>query len=371
MAKLTAIAAAVTQTCLVYGPPKVGKTQLAGELAEHDEIEGIIWVDIEKGVETLKKLSPKAQEKIEVIQLPDTRSNPVGIETCLKLIRGTEVKICAEHGKIGCAICAKAKAEINTYELNKLPPNWVVVFDSLTQLTDSAIAYIGRNQPDDYKFQYDDWGDLGKLMSIFLSHVQQAKFNVICISHETEAENEDGTKRIVPVSGTRNASRNTPKYFGHCIYARVSGKKHTYVSSTTGLANVVAGSRADVRLEDDKDGQPTLFPIFAAAAGSVVKQAIQSADRVSDKPTTDGAGSGQSSASVDENTSGRSVSGGTITDGGVQESSGIPADVETTIAKNEEAPKDPSSSTEVDHEAAMAGMNLLGRVKYKKAHGLS
>lgn len=371
MAKLTAIAAAVTQTVLLYGPPKVGKTQLAGELATHPEIEGIIWVDLEKGVETLKKLPLYAQEKIDVLSLPDTRSNPVAIETCLKLVRGTPVKICHEHGKVGCAICMKSKGEFSEYELNKLPANWVVVFDSLTQLTDSAISYIGRNQPDDYKFQYDDWGDLGKLMSIFLSHIQQASYNVICISHETEAENEDGTKRIVPVSGTRNASRNTPKYFGHCIYARVSGKKHTYVSSTTGLANVVAGSRADVRLEDDKDGQPTLFPIFAAAAGSVKSSSVSPAPAQSNQSNGTGSGNTESDGRVQQSESGGSVSGETGTNGGVQESSGVSTNVETAIAKNEEAKTNTSEAPAIDHEAAMAGMKLIDRVKYKKAHGLS
>ena len=362
MAKLTAIAAAVTQTVLVYGPPKVGKTQLAGELAEHPEIEGIIWIDIEKGVETLKKLSPAAQAKIDVIQLPDTRSNPVGIETCLKLVRGTPTKICHEHGKVGCAICMKAKAPMTEYELNKLPPNWVVVFDSLTQLTDSAIAYIGRNQPDDYKFQYDDWGDLGKLMSIFLSHVQQASYNVICISHETEAENEDGTKRIVPVSGTRNASRNTPKYFGHCIYARVSGKKHTFVSSTTGLANVVAGSRADIRLEDHKDDRPTLFPIFAAAAGSVRSSGMAS--------------SNAEPAAVSDAEIKREVPAPSSTQDTEKQSttSVESSDVLVAVLENsaENKPGDSEGNSEaVDHEAAMAGMKLIDRVKYKRAHGLT
>lgn len=367
MAKLTAIAQAVTQTVLVYGPPKVGKTELAGELARHPEIAGIIWIDLEKGVETLKKLPPEAQEKITVIQLPDTRHNPVGIETCLKLVRGTKVSICEEHGKVDCAICKKAKAEITEYELGALPANWVVVFDSLTQLTDSAISYIGRNQNDEYKFQYDDWGDLGKLMSVFLSHIQQAKFNVICISHETEAENEDGTKRIVPVSGTRNASRNTPKYFGHCIYARVSGKKHTFVSSTTGLANVVAGSRADVRMEDVKDGRPTLFPIFEAAAKSV--RPSKAAEDVVVKRETSAVDNEGKSGSGNEEASGHpELSVAVSTELAVV--SGTEAELaakEASEATVETAAETPA----VDHDAAMAGMKLLDRIKYKRQHGIS
>lgn len=265
MRKLSEAQFSLTQSVLVYGPPKVGKTKLAGELAEHDEIAGVIWVDVENGASTLLQLSPKAQSKIQLIQLPDTKSNPVGIQTALKMIRGHKVSICHEHSVVDCAICKRNKAEFSDVELNALPSNWVVVFDSLTQLTDSAIAFITKDKAEDYKMQYDDWGDLGKLMGVFLSHVQNAKFNVVCISHEIEAEREDGSMRIVPVAGTRNFSRNTAKYFGHVVYAEVKGKKHSFTSATTTISNVVAGSRTNVRTEDMKDAA-SLIEIFRAAA---------------------------------------------------------------------------------------------------------
>lgn len=268
MARLSTKSPAKNQTVLVYGPPKVGKTELVGKLAAEFNL---LWVDMEKGHATLFKLPKEHQERIELISLPDTRSYPIAIETCLKLIKGLPVSICEEHGKVSCPICkVKAPDAKTDVALNALDHTWVVVFDSLTQLTNSAIAHITKGQPDDYKLTYDDWGNLGKLMDIFLSHVQQAPFNVVCISHETEAELEDGKMKIVPVAGTRNFSRNSAKYFSHVVYCQVANKKHVFSSSTTANLNIVTGSRTDISLE--KMDESSLLPIFR---GEVPSQQTQ------------------------------------------------------------------------------------------------
>lgn len=265
MTKLSQALKASTQSVLVYGPPKVGKTQLVGQLATKYNL---IWFDLEKGSATLFKLPPEAQERVELVSLPDSRSYPIAIETCLKVIKGAPCVIDNETGKVLATGAKRVEGkEYTEINLNALGPDTIVVFDSLTQLTNSAIAHITKNQPDDYKMAYDDWGNLGKLMDIFLSHVQQAKFNVVCISHETEAELEDGKVKIVPTAGTRAFSRNTAKYFGHVIYCQVSNKKHTFSSSTTSLLNVVVGSRTDV--ETEKMTEPSLIPIFAPSAPAV------------------------------------------------------------------------------------------------------
>lgn len=256
--KLTHAPKSSTQSVLVYGPPKVGKTQLVSQLATKYNL---IWFDLEQGSATLFKLPPEAQERVELIKLPDSRSYPIAIETCLKVIKGNPVVIDEATGKV-LAPGAKQQ-EDRTYvelNLNALDSSYIVVFDSLTQLTNSAISHITKNQPDDYKLNYDDWGNLGKLMDIFLSHVQVAKFNVVCISHETEAEMEDGKNKIVPVAGTRNFSRNAAKYFGHVVYCQVQLKKHQFSSTTTSLLNVISGSRTDVNV--DKMTEPSLIPIF-------------------------------------------------------------------------------------------------------------
>lgn len=256
--KLTQKSASKSHRVLLFGPPKSGKTKLAGDLSEAFNL---IWIDMENGVDTLKQLPLEQQERIEVISLPDTRSFPIAIETCLKLIKGGPLEICETHGKVSCAICKKDSGLFTSLNLNSLPLDTVVVFDSLTQLTNSAIAHITKNQPEDYKLQHDDWGNLGKLIDTFLSHVQQAPFNIVCISHETEVEMEDGKQKLVPTAGTRNFSRNTAKYFDEVVYLEVKNKKHIAASSTLYANNILSGSRSGARLEDSP-GEASLVPIF-------------------------------------------------------------------------------------------------------------
>lgn len=256
--KLTEKIHSITQSVLVYGPPKVGKSQLVGELSATKKL---IWFDLENGYSTLLKLPKSQQENIEIISIPDTKSFPIAIETCLKVIKGGLVKICDEHGKVSCPTCTKESKAFTEICLDSLDESYVVVFDSLTQLVTSAISHITKGKADDYKLEFGDYANLGKLMEIFLSHIQQAKYNVVCISHESEAELEDGKIKLVPVSGTRNASRNTAKYFGHVIYCEVKNKKHNFYSSTISINNVSAGSRTGVAIET-LEGSP-LSAIFS------------------------------------------------------------------------------------------------------------
>lgn len=257
MAKLNTKKSSAIHRCIIFGPPKTGKSLLAGKLAEYYNL---IWFDLENGHETLFQLPESWQERIELIDIPDTRSFPVAIETCLKAVKGP-VDICEEHGKAACMICKRQEAptvHVDLPALNDLET--VVVFDSLTQLTSSAIAHITKSQPDDYKLDYDDWGNLGKLLEIFLSHIQQSGYHVIVISHEAEVTTEGKKAKLVPVGGTRNFSRNVPKFFDHVIYAEVKNKKHTFASSTTYATTILTGSRTDVAIENS--GEPSLLQIF-------------------------------------------------------------------------------------------------------------
>jgi hypothetical protein len=153
-----------------------------------------------------------------------------------------------------------------------VPDDTVVVIDSLTQYTNSAIANITRGKPDDYKLQFDDWGNLKTLVDKLLSCVQAAKCSIVCISHEEEVEMEDGRKKIVPVCGSSKSSRNTAKYFDHVVYCEVKNKKHNVGSSTCFSNNILTGSRTDVQLEDMEN--PSLLSIFRSTGRNVSQPAV-------------------------------------------------------------------------------------------------
>lgn len=258
MPKLTEVVKEACNSLLVFGAPKSGKTEQVGRLAEdYTTAEGkvipgmdLLWFDLENGSGTLKKLSPAAQSRITLVKIPDTRSVPMAIETMLKVVKGGPMEICVEHGKISCPLCKPKglpadKVNVNDYIGNK---NFAVVTDSLTQLTNSALANITRNKPDDYKLERDDWGNLGKLMDIYLSHVQAARYNTICISHESPVEMNDGKEKLVPVAGTRNFSRNSAKYFSNVVYTEVKNRQHNMESSTLYANNILTGSRDGIDL---------------------------------------------------------------------------------------------------------------------------
>lgn len=241
---------------LIFGRAKSGKTKLAGALSKSFNIN---YIGGENGHVVFRQFPQEWQERINIINIPDTRSYPMFIETCLKLVRGEECKICVAHGKVSCALCQKDKLPEDTVALNKTGPDTINIFDSLTQLTNSAISNITKNKPDDYKLDWDDWGKLGVLMDKFLSHIQQAQYNVICISHETEAELESPAPEekkpiiLVPTAGTRNFSRNTAKYFDDVIYCEVKNKEHKFGSATNYAMGILTGSRSGVKLEDMKE----------------------------------------------------------------------------------------------------------------------
>ena len=255
--KLSEKTASKAHRALIFGPPKSGKSLLVGKLAAEFNL---LWFDLENGYDVLFQLPEEQQERIEIISIPDTRSFPIAIQTCLKVIKGQRGKICEAHGSWNCPLCAKSGAPQIDIELGNLPLDTIVVFDSLTQLTNSAIAHITKNQPEDYKLEYDDWANLGKLMDTFLSHVQQAGFHVVCISHETEAEMEDRKQKLVPTAGTRNFSRNSAKYFDEVIYCEVKNRRHIAGSSTLYNGNILTGSRSGSVLESQTDA--SLIPIF-------------------------------------------------------------------------------------------------------------
>lgn len=256
MAKLSSKKASQTRRVIVYGASFSGKSLLVGKLAEHYKL---IWLDLEAGHGVLYQLPEAWHDNIEIIDLPDTRSYPIAIETMLKLVKGP-VSICEGHGKVGCMMCKKAEADFVDVDVTSMGADSILVVDTLTQLSNSAIANITKSQPDDYKLNYDDWGNLGKLLDIVLSHIQQASYNVIVISHENEVTTEGKKTTLAPTGGTRNFSRNITKYFTDVVYLERKNKKHVCISTTTSATTVIAGSQSNVALE--LYGEPNLLPLF-------------------------------------------------------------------------------------------------------------
>ena len=304
MPKLNTLHKSSNQSVMLFGAPFTGKSLLAGKLAEHFNL---LYIDMESGHDVLFKLPEEWQERIEVIELKDTSSYPIAIETCLKMVK-VPVSICLVHGKCSCPICKRAEVsesrsgEIkveagselitdihNKYftdvDLNNLPDDTIVVFDSATQLTASALANITKNEDDMYKLERDDWGGLAKLMDIFYSHIQNASYKRIVISHVTEAEQEDGKSLLFPVAGSRNFSANVAKFFDHIVYLERKNKKHMAASSTDYRSNIMTGSRTDVRLEDM--GEATLLAIFKPEVVVDTKPATSSSVVAGTKSTSD------------------------------------------------------------------------------------
>ena len=269
--KLSALSAAKYHHVLLFGAPKVGKTLLAGKLAEAGYT--LDWFDLESGAGTLYQLSPEAQENINVISLRDTPSYPIAIETVLKAVKG-KVSICAEHGKVNCPVCSKDSKPVEVIDMYNPPSRkHIYVFDSGTQLMNSAIAHMRKGKAEDYKFEWDDWGHLGTLMGIFYSHIQNIPANVIVITHETETEMEDGKIKLVPTGGTRNFSRGVAKHFDHVIYVDVKNRSHLAASSTTYSMNILTGSRSGVVLEDA--ATPSLLDIFEGKVQSPQQKQVK------------------------------------------------------------------------------------------------
>ena len=142
MARLTELKKSKTHRVLVYGEPKSGKTELAARLAERYKL---LYIGLENGHETLFKLPHEWQERIEVVSIPDTKVFPIAIETMLKIINGNQVDICDTHGKVNCALCKKDSLPFTSVHLNALPDDTVVIVDSLTQLSNSAMNHLTKS----------------------------------------------------------------------------------------------------------------------------------------------------------------------------------------------------------------------------------
>ena len=259
MAALTSMKEDLTQRVIVYGPPKSGKTELVSKLAMKYNL---LWVDLERGFTPLFKLPQEAQERVRVVAIPDTKDDPIAIRTLLKMVTGEAGSICEKHGEWKCAVCGRnPEAAVEHVQLRGMGADTILVIDSLTQLVDSALNHVrGPKMADTARSEWDHWLAQGALISKVLGNLQQLGINVVVISHDVEVEQEDGSIMLVPASGTRNASRNTGRFFDHVLYLRVQNMKHKVGSATTYLNKILTGSRLDIEIESMEEA--TLLPFF-------------------------------------------------------------------------------------------------------------
>jgi len=257
--KLSETSQRQAQHLIVFGDPKTGKSVIVGDLAKYFKL---LWISLDGGHSILYKLPPEVQNRIDLVILPDTKDYPIGIETCRKLIKGGSHNVCNLHGKVSCFLCLKNKAEFTTVDFDKLDLSWIVVWDHISQLADSALNHIMKDMDEEAKPGWDEWMKQGSLMARFLTNLQHSPINQICIAHCLEAELEDGKAKVFPQCGTRNFSRGVGKYFDHVIHCDVRNKKHSFGSSTTYLPLILTGSRSDVSLETMKEGEVSLLPCF-------------------------------------------------------------------------------------------------------------
>ena len=259
---------------LVYGPPKTGKSKLAGDMAEHGyELD---YMDLESGSNTLFAwLSPEAQARVNLVRVPDTKIWPIAVETVMKVTTFSTVKpykICDMHGKIECVTCTKAadaiwsEIDFKTYHSKK-----ILVVDSTTQLSASSMNQIMKNAGDDAFPGWDEYRAQGMHLDKIFGAIQNCPYNVIVITHEIAHEkNEVDSKKeiLFPLAGTRNYSRNFGKFFDDVVHMDIFNKQHRATSTTTATADALTGSRSGIMLEKLEGGKPSLLPIFTGEGPS-------------------------------------------------------------------------------------------------------
>lgn len=239
------------ESVLVVGAPKSGKTELVATLAEEFTLH---WFDLDNGIRTVLNSSRIKKEWLKNIiyyRVPDTRANPVGIRTMMKVFTGNVCKICEEHGVVMCLPCMNAGKPIQDICMRTMGKKDIIVVDSVSQLSDSAyFDVVGENVDADKEWKhYDAWN---QRMAMCFSMMQQANTNICMIGHTKPMEMPDKTTKLCPVGGTTKFSPNIPRYFGHVLYADVRAGKFVVGSKQDFMATAIIGTRSDLKYDGDK-----------------------------------------------------------------------------------------------------------------------
>lgn len=252
----------------VYGMPKTGKTELVGSLAAKFRLHVL---SLDGGVKTWFAPNSVAKahlDNIEIYPIPDSQLFPVAAQTMIKVMRGGPCKICHQHGIVDCpAPGCKVEGMFSTLDLRTFDVKKdILVIDHYAQLMDSVTNNIHKAELSkdnfDIKSDWDDYLKQGNYGDRYGTTIQNAPYNCVVITHETLAPMQDGTKKIAPCGGTRNASSDFGKYFDDIVYTEIMGGKYVASCDATDKSRVVVGSRSGKKLVADKNGRYSLLDLF-------------------------------------------------------------------------------------------------------------
>ena len=244
---------------LVYGPPKSGKTALAATIAESSRVDRVFMFDNENSWEVLlwmlreNKLSTEAAAKINVIRIIDSKDDPYAIDTMIKCLNSIRSPVYLDTSD-GRVLPKKPSTELPEhvieFQMSKLTKRDVIITDSLSQLSASALTAACPRTVSDFKPGWDEYGLQGKWLTDCLAIVQQAKYtNFVCVTHEILLPDQDGVERFFPVCGTKNFCYTVAKYFGTVVSTGTKMKKHVVGSSSVYSDKKLTGSRRGISLE--------------------------------------------------------------------------------------------------------------------------
>ena len=272
-------------TLLIYGPPKTGKTRLAGTIAQVPNIGRIVWADLEQGVVTLPfalaadgtpLLTDEELGRIEVLSIGDTllpskgAREKAGMTSVMAVPRAAEVmlKMCTstiplhfdnEQNKL----VPKATENTISFHLRGMQPNDVLVIDSGSQLANSLFALQELANPE-YKDPRKYWASFYQDANTLMSAIQASHAIVIMICHSQETEPDaELAKRseTLPTFGSVNYSRNVGKYFSTVVHLYLDKRVFKSLSNPITKANVQGGSRYNV--DTSRIENPTMADILA------------------------------------------------------------------------------------------------------------
>lgn len=252
------------QKVLIYGATKSGKTQLAGTLSKKFRLH---WFDFENGYKTLLKLPMEQKKNILLTRMQDSHTDHAAIDLAIDVALHFESKVslplkyCASHGKKVCKECsANENAVWRTFDKTKLTTDDIIVFDSATQLSTSAMHMamkkFKRNSFEGVKADYDTFMFQGNVLDRVFNAIQGCNSHIVVISHENGIEDTEGKEQLFPVAGTRNFSRSFGRYFDHVVRLYKKNGEHATGSKTTSFRAALAGSRLDIDITND------LLPLF-------------------------------------------------------------------------------------------------------------